>query len=196
MCCASREASPKPKRQRALRKAMSEEEKEEAVRLRLKRKAERESKGMYKSDAKTAYDLTEKDLATLRHESIQSSRKTFFSHRQVKKLAIRKYIALTGDSLENIQFGFVRLFTKADVCPNRRTRQNWKDLGDAGEAVLKTREENEKNKLAKYAKKVEEQQKLKMRQGIEKKQATKMKRQQEAELRLQGFFGGLAGVRS
>ncbi|KAI5120073.1 hypothetical protein M0805_002634 [Coniferiporia weirii] len=113
LSCASLETSPKPKRQRKPRKEMTEEEKEEAELLRLERKVKKEAKarweaslpqpwvpvrdfcwpagtlGMYKSDAERTYDLTDKDLSTLRYESIQGSPKTFFSHRHVKQLALR-----------------------------------------------------------------------------------------------------------
>ncbi|KAI0642271.1 hypothetical protein C8Q79DRAFT_1013561 [Trametes meyenii] len=98
--------------------------------------------GMYKSDAKTAFGLTERDMATLEHESIQSSPKTFFSLASVRKLATAKFAAgalpleefmLPGRPKNGAN---VRLFEKTNKTPNRRIRSNWYDLGPMAWVVV------------------------------------------------------------
>lgn len=52
ICCASLEESPKPKKPRAPRKKLTEEEKKEAERLRLERKAKKEAKAAWEETLK------------------------------------------------------------------------------------------------------------------------------------------------
>jgi hypothetical protein len=65
--------------------------------------------------AKSAYGLTDKEMATLKHESIPRSAKTFFSQEDAKNLARRKFIAgasKPGFQLDEVK-GELRLFHKA-----------------------------------------------------------------------------------
>ncbi|KAJ7120644.1 hypothetical protein C8R46DRAFT_929198, partial [Mycena filopes] len=48
---------------------------------------------MFKSDAKKAFSLTEREILTLRHEAIPASPKTYFAVADVRALQRRKYIA-------------------------------------------------------------------------------------------------------
>ena len=88
---------------------------------------------MYKSDAKSAFGLSDKDMDTLPHESIQNSPKTFFALKDVRRLATEKWDA-GALPLEFLVPGEpkgdrVRLFKKSDHAPNRRVRTNWSELG-------------------------------------------------------------------
>ena len=63
-----------------------------------------------------------------------ASPKTFFLYKDVKELAIRKFLAGAyksdvGDPrlASNIMFKYVRTFTKTDYKPKLRTRLNWLD---------------------------------------------------------------------
>ncbi|KIM40247.1 hypothetical protein M413DRAFT_11730 [Hebeloma cylindrosporum] len=70
---------------------------------------------LYKSDAKSAYGLTDKEMATLKHESIPRSAKTFFAQEDAKNLARRKFMAGAGKpgfQLDEVK-GELRLFHKA-----------------------------------------------------------------------------------
>ncbi|KAE9386623.1 hypothetical protein BT96DRAFT_948987 [Gymnopus androsaceus JB14] len=110
-------ASPEPikeKKPRAPRKKLTEEEKAEAAEKRSARKEWMEATkeweeallpwrqdedfkwptgtlGIYKSDAKSKYSLTDADILTLRHESISNSPKSFFSYVDVRNLAEKKF---------------------------------------------------------------------------------------------------------
>lgn len=75
-------------------------------------------------------------MLTLPHESITGSRKTFFSYRDVRNLAIRKFNA--GACRIKIQYpgqvisslGTVRVFRKLEQKTRRRARTNWTDKGE------------------------------------------------------------------
>ncbi|VDB96720.1 unnamed protein product [Peniophora sp. CBMAI 1063] len=147
----------KPKRAPAKKRSeMTEDEKEEADIMRIARKGIKIAKdewekalpapwagpedfkwptgtiGIYKSDAKSSFGLTDKDIMTLRHEAISGSPKTFYSLIDVKNLSFEKFAA----SALSLDFkmpgqpknGTVRIFQKTDHSPNRRTRTNWRDL--------------------------------------------------------------------
>ena len=84
--------------------------------------------------ARKAFGLTEQEILTLPHESIMASPKTFFLYKDVKELAIQKFLAGAyksdvGDPrlASNIMFKYVRTFTKTDYKPKLRTRLNWLD---------------------------------------------------------------------
>ncbi|KAK7462208.1 hypothetical protein VKT23_007813 [Stygiomarasmius scandens] len=158
-CAFAEEAEPKAKKPRAPRKALTEEEKEEAKEKREARKALKEAKkeweeslvpwkrdelfrwpsgtlGMYKSDAKSSYSLTENDLASLPHESIANSPKTFYRYHDVEELAMKKWAnGAMKDDYEPPEVkgtGQIRLFKKTitdERNANRRVRTNWSDLG-------------------------------------------------------------------
>lgn len=84
--------------------------------------------------AKTAFGLTEQEILTLPHESITQSRKTFFSYRDVRNLAIRKFNA--GACRIEVHFPgqvvsrgrMVRVFRKLKQKTRRRARTNWMDM--------------------------------------------------------------------
>ncbi|KAI0310679.1 hypothetical protein OF83DRAFT_839404 [Amylostereum chailletii] len=106
-------SSPKVKKPRAPPKKLTPEEREEKKALAAEKKAVSERKkeweatltpwavdtsvrfalntmAMFKSDARAAYSLTEKEMLTLRHECIPGSAKTFFACVDVGQLALRK----------------------------------------------------------------------------------------------------------
>ena len=89
--------------------------------------------GIYKSDAKSSFGLTDKDIETLPHEAIQNSPKTFYALRDVRKLAANKFAAnaLPPDFTRagEPKGGDVRFFKKNNTNPNRRVRTNWFDHG-------------------------------------------------------------------
>ena len=97
---------------------------------------------MYKSDAKSAFGLTDKDLLTLPYEAIQNSPKTFYSFKDVRRLAKAKFAAgaLPPDSFMvagEPKGGYIRLFEKKNHTPNRRVRTNWYDHGSQSWAFVK-----------------------------------------------------------
>ncbi|KAI0675840.1 hypothetical protein C8Q78DRAFT_988330 [Trametes maxima] len=158
---------PVPKRRPAVKKRseMTQDEKDEADAKGLARKELKTAKeeweknlaswngpsdfkwptntlGMYKSDAKTAFGLTDRDMAALQHESIQASPKTFFSLASVRKLAADKFQAgalpfeqfmLPGKPKDGVN---VRLSKKTNGTPNRRIRSNWYDMGSMAWVVV------------------------------------------------------------
>lgn len=91
--------------------------------------------GIYKSDAKKSFGLTDKDIETLPHEAIQNSPKTFYALAGVSKLAAAKFAAnaLPGEFVAPgaPKGGMVRFFKKGDANPNRRVRTNWRDHGES-----------------------------------------------------------------
>ncbi|KAK0225690.1 hypothetical protein IW262DRAFT_1357558 [Armillaria fumosa] len=151
-------SSPVKKSPKKRRSEMTEEEKREADLQTTLRKAKSTAKkewesslpepwkgphnfkwptgtlGMYKSDAKRSYGLTEREILTLPFESIEMSSKTFFSHADVKELSFDKYSVfdiLMPDRMTTAgkPIGMeIRLFRKIDHDPNRRFRTNWFDL--------------------------------------------------------------------
>lgn len=108
------------------------------------------------SIAKNSYGLTEKDMATLPHESIDGSLKTFFKLADVKALSIRKFEAHANN--DKIEFPgqaigrLVRTFLKTDYNLNRRCRLNWFDNDTSTPGTLKLLEEAENGKIVDYAK--------------------------------------------
>lgn len=90
----------------------------------------------HRLSAKTAFGLTEKEMLTIPYESIQASRKTFFSYRDVRDLAIRKFNAgACKNEVESpgqvvSRSGKARIFSKIDHNLKRRTRKNWFDRGE------------------------------------------------------------------
>ena len=89
--------------------------------------------GIYKSDAKTCFGLTDKDIATLPHEAIQCSPKTFYALRDVSKLAADKFAANALPAEFTVagepKGAHVRFFKKGNTHPNKRYRTNWSDRG-------------------------------------------------------------------
>ncbi|KAL1947023.1 hypothetical protein VTO73DRAFT_13984 [Trametes versicolor] len=97
--------------------------------------------GIYKSDAKKSFGLTDKDIETLPHEAIQCSPKTFYALAGVSKLAAAKFAAnaLPAEFVAPgaPKGGMVRFFKKGDANPNRRVRTNWRDHGESLWLVVK-----------------------------------------------------------
>ncbi|EJD41404.1 hypothetical protein AURDEDRAFT_127128 [Auricularia subglabra TFB-10046 SS5] len=112
--CAFASPEPAAKKPRAPKKVLSPEEKAANALTRDKKKAweatlapapENDSivwpkgtVGMFPNDAKTAFKLTPKEIATLRREHVQNSRKSFVRLADVEDLARRKHIALGGSA--------------------------------------------------------------------------------------------------
>ncbi|KAI0765276.1 hypothetical protein C8Q74DRAFT_1287334 [Fomes fomentarius] len=137
----------KPKRKPAKKQSeMIEDERLEADAKRIARKGLKTAKdewektlpapyaqGIYKSDAKSYFGLTDKDIETLPHEAIQNSPKTFYALSDVRRLSISKSSAnalpldftLAGEPKD----GSVRFFKKDSKPSNRRVRTNWYDHG-------------------------------------------------------------------
>ncbi|KAI0059332.1 hypothetical protein BV25DRAFT_1829117 [Artomyces pyxidatus] len=152
------ETSPKAKKPRAPPKKLTPEEKEQKQKLSVAKKALAEKKkeweatltpwvvdtsvrfrvgtlAMFKSDAKHAYGLTEKEMLTLPHECIPNSLKTFFACAQVGALALRKekffnpdFVVPPKDANKQLSPGLVasprRLFKKEED-DNRRRKANF-----------------------------------------------------------------------
>ncbi|KII85454.1 hypothetical protein PLICRDRAFT_56695 [Plicaturopsis crispa FD-325 SS-3] len=156
MRCAFRESPPpKARKPRAPMKVLTEEEKADAEIEKEVRKMGREMKkdwdaqlgkawtpdstfrfpigtiAMYKSDAKSAYKLTEAEMLTLPHESIPLSPKTFYAQDAIVDLAQRKLDAgamkidfMMPSSLMNFT---IRRFKKSDN-DNRRRKANFSQI--------------------------------------------------------------------
>ncbi|KAJ3496826.1 hypothetical protein NLJ89_g10430 [Agrocybe chaxingu] len=147
MRCAYADPPPAKPRQAKPKKVLTEEEKAEAKVLKEARKKVRDAKNaweaslvswtskgdfrfpigtmaMYKSDAKSSYSLSEKEILTLPHESIPGSSKTFVSQADTKALAQRKFaagVSKPGIDLDPPEFG-LRLFKKRKTATSAEGR--------------------------------------------------------------------------
>ncbi|KAF8967928.1 hypothetical protein BDZ97DRAFT_1916501 [Flammula alnicola] len=148
-CIGYQEEVVKAPKARQPKKALTEQEKEDAEIQKTVRKTTREAKkqweetlvpwtpnngfrfpigtmALYKSDAKSAYSVTEKEMLTLRYESIPGSAKTFFAQEDVKNLARRKFEA--GANKLDVRYdqvkGELKLFKKMEDS-NRSRRKNF-----------------------------------------------------------------------
>ncbi|KAF7978466.1 hypothetical protein HWV62_45585 [Athelia sp. TMB] len=151
MACAY--ADPAPKKPRAPKKQLTEEEKEDAAIKREINKLMRESKkdweatlkpwkgdermawslntlALFKSDAKKAFSLTEDEIMTLPRENIAASPKSYFALKDVQALAKRKFEA--GALLEDPNDD-PSVLDRAGVRKKyqdngRRNKGNWTDV--------------------------------------------------------------------
>ncbi|KAJ8079803.1 hypothetical protein PM082_016625 [Marasmius tenuissimus] len=83
-----------------------------------------EGKGLYKSEAKSLYKLTLKEIETLRAEHIQCSPKTFVRLEDVTALAKRKAEFFEEPFQEKPWFMVSCIHTKHQD-NGRRTKTNW-----------------------------------------------------------------------
>ncbi|KAF7356431.1 hypothetical protein MVEN_00976000 [Mycena venus] len=87
---------------------------------------------MFKSDAKKAFNLTEREVLTLPHESIPASPKTYFALADIRALQQRKFVA--GALLDTDLKGQLRVL-KSTTNTGRRCKANFVCLYDYGPNV-------------------------------------------------------------
>ncbi|KAI0051479.1 hypothetical protein FA95DRAFT_1554571 [Auriscalpium vulgare] len=165
------EAPVKAKKPRAPPKKLTPEEKEEKQKLAAEKKAHAAKKkewetaltpwvvdkdvrfsigtlAMFKSDAKAAYGLTEKDILSIRHECIPNSLKTFFACADVGALALRKqkffdptFEMPAKDSKKQLSPGLIdapRCLFKKTADDNRRRKANFHSCSVFSQLVQET----------------------------------------------------------
>lgn len=106
--------------------------------------------------AKSAFNLNEQEVLSLPFEQVSGPSKAFYSYRDVKNLAIRKFLAnackldidLPGQIVS--RDGMVRTFIKLHDDPKRRKRQDWMDnprFSDRSiEGMIRRKEEDQQLK--------------------------------------------------